>query len=253
MLILLRAIVFLGATLWLAYVPSSQATSLTESLLPPIIQQAIATLVREELPLGSSEHHISLLSSSASLASLRVCTSSYHDQPLAQFTRVPERLTGRVMVKIMCSNSSAESAPTAIQQFVQLQVEVIGSYWVTKAELAAGTPLQSEHIDVVTGPLQRLPRHAVLGQLQDHPQLLGQTLRRSLSKGSIIQENLLQATQVIRFGDDIIITAEGPGFVITRSGKAMDTAAVGDRIRVKLDNQRIIQVLVTGKGTAKAL
>ncbi len=199
----------------------------------------VEALVKAHLPAASVSHEITILTAPAALESLQQCQSVN-----AEFTRPPERLAGRVMVKVTCDNH---------QLFIQLQVSVVGDYLVAAQVVPRGGILTAAAIKAQRGQLQGLPRHTLLATKENINQIIGQQTRRKLNINAVIQKNLLSKPKVISFGDDITLTAQGQGFKITRKGTSLDTGAVGDIIRVRIEQQQIIRAQVTSKGHAKPL
>lgn len=202
---------------------------------------AIAKLVADHLPATTTNHRFEIITPLAALSSLETCTSVD-----ANFTRQPQRLAGRTMVELSCADIAQ---PTS--HYVQINVMATGEYLVASRDLAANHTLQREDISIQQGDLSQLPRHALLATPSAITQVLGQQLRRSLTQHSVLQANLLSRPNVVSFGDELLIEASGTGFQITRTGEAMDTGAIGDIIRVRLNNKQLLRVEITAAGRAR--
>lgn len=202
---------------------------------------AIAKLVADHLPATTTNHRFDIITPLAVLSTLETCTSID-----AHFTRQPQRLAGRTMVELRCTDLAQ---PTS--HYVQINVIATGEYLVASRDLAANHTLQRTDISIQQGDLSQLPRHALLATPNAIAQALGQQLRRSLTQHSVLQANLLSRPSVVNFGDELLIEASGSGFQITRTGEAMDTGAIGDIIRVRLNNKQLLRVEITAAGRAR--
>ncbi len=63
--------------------------------------------------------------------------------------------------------------------------------------------------------------------------LKGQTLRRSISAGTVLEPEFFERTAIIRQGDRVAIISGNRGFRITVTGVAQQDGAMGETIRVK--------------------
>jgi|GEM_PF-3517990 len=203
--------------------------------------RAIMQLVQQYLPATTTSHKVDLLTPAETLQPLLSCPNIH-----ARFTREPQRLAGRTMVTLSCGDNQRDNP-----RFVQIDVTVTGNYLVVTRDLAAKHTLARNDITIEQGDLGRLPRYALLATPKAMQQVIGQQLRRALSQHSILQENLLTKPQVVGFGDELVIEASGKGFQITRTAEAMDTGAIGDIIRVRLNNKQLIRVKIVAPGRAE--
>ncbi|RUO47904.1 flagellar basal body P-ring formation chaperone FlgA [Pseudidiomarina donghaiensis] len=203
--------------------------------------RALAQLVQEHLPTTTTSYNFELLTPTETLAPLQQCQKVH-----ARFTRAPQRLAGRTMVTLSCSTNVRENP-----RFAQIDIAVTGNYLVVTRDLAAKHTLTRNDITIEQGDLGRLPRYALLATPAAMQEVIGQQLRRALSQHSVLQENLLTKPQVVGFGDELVIEASGQGFQITRTAEAMDTGAIGDIIRVRLNNKQLMRVKIIAPGRAE--
>jgi len=232
---------FIAALVLGTGLPSATSAHAAEAATQPNWLQAIDRLVRKHLPVSASSHHIDILTPEASVEHLQHCAKID-----ARFNRTPTRLAGRTMVTLSCADR-----PGSAPRFVQINVSVIGQYLVAARDLPAQHNLTRNDIAIEQGDLASLPRHALLATPNAIQTALGQQLRRALQVHSVLQENLMSRPNVVNFGDEIVIETSGAGFQITRSGEAMDTGAIGDIIRVRLNNKQLLRVEVIAAGRAK--
>lgn len=217
--------------LWLGSPVAAAAT--------PAWQQAIHDLVQRNLPPTTVRHRVEVLTPLAAREGFTTCQA-----PNARLNSETERLAGRVMVSVHCAN---EATP----YYVQINVVAEGKYLVAAQDIVAQQPITRADIAIQQGDLASLPRHALLATQANITTLLGQQSRRALRVNSVLQENLFAKAIVVRYGDEIIIEAQGDGFHVTRTAEAMDNGAVGDIIRVRLSNRQLLRVEIIKAGRAR--
>ncbi|WP_339878917.1 flagellar basal body P-ring formation chaperone FlgA [Pseudidiomarina gelatinasegens] len=202
-------------------------------------QQTLNAFVVQQLPATTTAHTIKVLTPAAALADLDACT-----QVTAQFNRPPQRLAGRMMVRLHCASTGAD-------HYVQIDVSATGKYLVAAHELSAQHLLTRSDVVTTTGDLQDLPRHALLATPENIGRVQGSQLRRGLNAGAVLQDNLLAKPTLVNYGDTLVIEVHGEGFQINRTGDAMDSGAIGDIIRVRLNNRQLLRVEIVAAGRAK--
>lgn len=88
------------------------------------------------------------------------------------------------------------------------------------------------------------------GYLRDPDRAIGMLSRRSLSAGSVLTENSVEAPDMVKRGQQVVMVARAGGLEVRSSGKALADGAEGDLVRVRnVHSERIVQALVTGPGT----
>lgn len=225
---------FLGAGIAFLGLVASAAVA-----APSNWQQTLNGFVAQQLPATTTAHTVKVLTPAAALAELDACA-----QVTAQFNRPPQRLAGRMMVRLHCASTGAD-------HYVQIDVSATGKYLVAAHDLAANQQLSRADVMTMTGDLQALPRHALLATAENIARIESSQLRRGLNARTILQENLLVKPTVVSYGDTLVIEVHGQGFQINRSGDAMDSGAIGDIIRVRLNNRQLLRVEVIAAGRAK--
>lgn len=63
---------------------------------------------------------------------------------------------------------------------------------------------------------------------------------------------MIRAPELFKAGTQVRVVAQGPGFSVTSSGQAITAGAVGQSIRVRMDNGRVISGTVSQDGTIEA-
>lgn len=80
---------------------------------------------------------------------------------------------------------------------------------------------------------------------------VGWVTRRVIHAGEPLREPAVEPPQLVRAGAEITVRAESGGVVVTRSGTALTSGSLGDRVRVRLDSQHFIYGIVAAPATVK--
>ncbi|MGA4603356.1 flagellar basal body P-ring formation chaperone FlgA, partial [Ectopseudomonas hydrolytica] len=87
------------------------------------------------------------------------------------------------------------------------------------------------------------------GYLTDPTQAIGKKLTRQLNSDQIITPAHLQVAEVVRRGDQVVISASGGTVNVRMPGEALTDGAPGQQINVRnLRSQRVIRARVVGPG-----
>ncbi len=91
----------------------------------------------------------------------------------------------------------------------------------------------------------------LLGQnfLTDPAQAIGKKLTRQLGGDQVLAPSHLQIAEVIRRGDQVVISARGTTVNVRMPGEALTDGAPGEQINVRnLRSQRVVRARVVGPG-----
>lgn len=141
------------------------------------------------------------------------------------------RLWGRSRIGLRCAEGAV-----AWNVFLPIQVRMFGPGWVLRQPVAAGTPLQAEHAELaeVEWTAERLP---VLARQEDW---LGQQAVRPLGAGQALRAGHVRAPQVFASGSTVRLRVVGPGFTLTATAEALGHGHLGETVRVRLPNKRVL-------------
>lgn len=145
------------------------------------------------------------------------------------------RLTGNKSVVAQCGNK---------RKFIQITVQAQGTWWTTIRPIRPGTVIQAEDIQPRTGSLERLPAGLIFSQ----DNIIGQTTTRSINLGQPVVESQLRKGWAVVSGQEVDILATGEGFQIRVKGKALDSAAAGQPVRISTRSGQIVTGLVAPNG-----
>ena len=123
-------------------------------------------------------------------------------------------------------------------------IERVASVPVLRTTLRNGDIIGKNDIDWIDLPEKKL-QHDILMRPDD---LIGFTPRRMIRTGKIILSGELERPQIVKRGESVSITfREGP-LLLTAKGKALQSGAKGDMIRVtNMNSSRNIDAFITDK------
>ncbi|MBC2657259.1 flagellar basal body P-ring formation protein FlgA [Pseudomonas sp. MSSRFD41] len=161
------------------------------------------------------------------------------DKELTASLESPAQPLGRVTVKVRCEGSSPWSV------FVPAQVKLF------REVVTSARPLRRASIiepgDVVLR--ERDISQNVQGYLTSVDQAIGQKLVRPMVADQIVTLVHLEQAEVVRKGDQVVITARSGSLNVRMPGEALSNGGMSEQIRVKnLNSQRVIKARVTAPG-----
>lgn len=150
------------------------------------------------------------------------------------------RLWGRTRIGLRCVEGA-----TAWNVFLPVTVKAFGPAWVLAGPVAVGAVLTAS--DAVEAEVDWAAESA---PIMANPDLwMGQVAARSLAGGQALRQSMVRAPQLFRAGVQVKVVAQGPGYAVTSAGQAMMAGAVGQIVRIRMDNGRIISGVVSESGT----
>jgi flagella basal body P-ring formation protein FlgA len=146
------------------------------------------------------------------------------------------RAWGAFSVGVRCD------APVVWTVYLKAQVKVAADYLVTARAVPAGQIVGPDDIELRHGNIAALADDV----LTDASQALGRPARFSLAADRPVQRRMLRIPAAVKQGNDITVVSGGPGFTVSNTGRALNSAAPGETVRVRLPNSRVVS------GTARA-
>ena len=135
----------------------------------------------------------------------------------------------------------------AWERGLQIRVHAWQRYLAAARNLMPGQSLSPDDLVWAEGESTQLGEQVAQDLL-----VVGQELRRPLSKGSPVRLNSLRPVTVIKQGSKMVLLLRGPGFEIEAEGQALDNAPLGGTVRVLVKEGTIIPAKVTAAGVAEA-
>lgn len=128
--------------------------------------------------------------------------------------------------------------------FLPVTVKAFGPAWVLTSNVNMGEALAHEHAMQAEVDWAESP-HAIIALPEDW---VGQTAARNLTSGMALRQTMVKASQLFKPGAGVKVLVQGGGFVVTSSGKALEGGAVGQNVRVRMDNGRTVMGTVNPQG-----
>ena len=112
----------------------------------------------------------------------------------------------------------------------------------------AARNLPANHIIKATDliSVRKLAHNSELTELS---QLVGSKLKRTVAKGESFTPEHIEAVKLIQKGDDVHLHVYSGKILIKSTGQALNDAAVGERVKIKRNNNKIVQGIVYSDGT----
>jgi len=161
------------------------------------------------------------------------------DQPLGAKLSNTSPPIGRVTVRVSCEGRSPWSV------FVPAQVQLYREVIVANKSLLRDTILSDSDVSLAERDISALNQ----GYLTRLDEVMGNKLTRPIQPDQVISPNQLEMAEVVRRGDQVVITARSGSISVRMPGEAMADGAPGKQIPVKNQRSgRTIRARVTGPG-----
>jgi flagella basal body P-ring formation protein FlgA len=150
---------------------------------------------------------------------------------------------GRVTTRVRCEGSS----PWTV--YVPAQVRLY------RTVVTAVRPLKRDAVVTEQDVAMRERDIGLLGQgfLSSMDQALGQKVLRPMVIDQILAPNFLEQPQMVRKGDQVVITARSGSISVRMPGEALSDGTFNEQIRVRnLNSKRVIKANITGPGQVEA-
>lgn len=145
-------------------------------------------------------------------------------------------LTGKTSIGVRCNENPGWSI------FVQANIKVSSSMLVAKRPLAQNTVLGANDFSLQDGEV------AQPGTLTDPAQAIGKTLRFAIGAGQILRQDMLRAPFVVTQGQTTEVQVRGAGFAIRSAGQALNSAAEGQTVQVRMASGQVVSGTATAAG-----
>lgn len=151
------------------------------------------------------------------------------------------RLWGRSTLAVRCQSGASWT------QYVAVQIRIEGDYLVASRPLAGGQVLAESDLGRQQGDLADLPPSI----LTDPSQAVGRSVAMPIAAGMPIRADLLRQTQVVQAGQPIKVISRGPGFQVSNDGQALNGAAEGQPVRIRLSSGQVVSGIARAGGIAE--
>ena len=159
-------------------------------------------------------------------------------EPLSLEQLGNKNLSGRVNIRINCHNPSWGI-------FIPVDIQIFEPVVVSRVTLPRGSVISRELLalrEVESSSLN-------YSYYRDINQVIGTETTKSIQANSVIFSNMVQASNAVRKGDEVIIKAQIGGLSVRIKGLALHGGAIGEQIQVRnTQSRRIIRAIITGPG-----
>lgn len=151
---------------------------------------------------------------------------------------VGARPWGRTHVSLRCM------AGAGWTMNVQATIRVQAEYLVAARALAAGRPLVADDVASRHGDLADLPDDV----LTSRDAATGRMPRMAIAAGLPLRGDHLRTAPVVRSGQSVQVVSRGQGFEVANEGTALNGAAPGEVVRVRLATGTVVSGNADGHG-----
>lgn len=216
---LLPALLLGSAPLWAAVTPAEQVTQ--------FIQQDVTSFAKAQ---KSQQFDVKL----RNMPDFPECATPPQIQRLSE-----DPPAGRVSYEVRCS------APKTWRLHVKADVSILLPLIFASRNLERGQVLSADDLSVKATDIAFLRQ----AYFTDPQALIGQTLRRNLPAGRLINRNMLTAPDLIKRGDEVVILAQKDGVSASMKGIALEDGSQGKKIRIQNSiSGKEIRARVSGPG-----
>ncbi len=167
---------------------------------------------------------------------------AYCDKELTASLESP-RPVGRITTRVRCEGSS----PWTV--FVPAQVRLFREVVTTVRPLKRDAIVSEDDVALRERDVGQLGQ----GFLSSVDQAVGQKILRPTVIDQIIAPSFLEQPQMVRKGDQVVITARSGSISVRMPGEALSGGAFNEQIRVRnLNSKRVIKANITGSGQVEA-
>jgi flagella basal body P-ring formation protein FlgA len=153
---------------------------------------------------------------------------------LQPFVPPGARLWGNTTVGVRCIGANAWTV------YVPVQIKVTGTYLTAARPLSQGQVLGPDDLVARTGELTQMPA----GVLLQPAQALGKAMTSGISGGEPLRADMLRAPTILQSNQPVKVLAKGPGFVVSAEGRALNNAADGQTVQVRVASGQVIAGIV---------
>lgn len=153
---------------------------------------------------------------------------------------VGSRLWGRTRLGLRCVEGG-----TRWNVFLPVTVKAFGPAWVLTGNVPTGTVLTQA--DAVQAEVDWAADATSV--LADPALWVGQVAARPLQAGQAVRQAMVRPPKLFQAGALVHVSAQGSGYAVSASGQALSAGAIGQTVRIRMDNGKVISGVVNEDGT----
>lgn len=159
------------------------------------------------------------------------------EEALETFSPPGRSSQSRATVGVRCHH------PSPWTLYVSVRVETLKEVYAAARSLRRGALLSEDDLERVEINVNRTSR----GYYTDAEQLAGMELNRAMRAGEVVTPSRISAPQLVERGQTVLLMLESSAASVSMNGEALQSGALGDRIRVKnTSSDRIIEGEIVG-------
>lgn len=155
---------------------------------------------------------------------------------------VGSKLWGRARLGLRCL-----VGPTRWNVFLPITVKAHGPAWVLRGSVAAGAVLSEA--DAIQTEVDWAAESSPI--VAESSQWIGQTAAYQLQAGQALRQAMLRPLALFQAGAQVRVVSKGPGYAIISVGQAMTPGGIGQTVRVKMPNGKLVSGTVIENGTVE--
>ena len=172
------------------------------------------------------------------------------DKELTVTLESPAQPIGRVTTRVRCEGHSPWTVFVPAQVRLFRDVVIITRPLKRNSEIGPADP--ATRLSALEAELATLERDVGLlnqGYLTDPTQVIGKKLTRAMQSDQVVSPRHLALAEVIRKGDQVVISARSSTVGVRMPGEALSDGGVGEQISVRnLRSNRVVKARVLGPG-----
>lgn len=157
------------------------------------------------------------------------------------FMPTGSKLWGNTTVGVRCET------PSAWTVYIPVTVKVMAAAVVSARPLSQGQVLSATDLTLQNQDMAQQPP----GVLTDLADAVGKTLTSPVAAGYPLRADMLRAAAAIFQGQNVKLTAKGPGFTVYSQGKAMGNAAEGQPVQVRTPSGQVVKGIARSGGVVE--
>jgi flagella basal body P-ring formation protein FlgA len=164
------------------------------------------------------------------------------DLPLETFSPPSNRQTGKITVGVRCTGAKTWTL------YVPVTVIVMSDVVTAAKELRRGQILTAQDLTIEQHDIARLHR----GYLANLKEAVGKRVKYNIRRGQVITPAKVATPKAVKRNSRVTIVAQNPAIQVRMKGTALESGAVGDRIRVRNNSsKRELEAMVLDRGVVQ--
>ncbi len=153
-----------------------------------------------------------------------------------------QRLAGKLMVRVRC----VEGARWAVNY--PATISLVSTYYVASRPLSAGREVLADDLVAQKGDLATLPGSVIVNA----GQAIGRVLNSAVAQGGVLRSEMLRPATAVRQNQRVRLVFRSGEMEVSNEGVALNTANVGEVVRVRVGNNQIVSGIAREGGLVEA-